>query len=1172
MVAKQNGADRLADFRPDRRIGSLRIEIDSDLDVIRRSSGEITNPKTLRSPGLQPEPGGLFCERIFGPVRSGQCGCGKTKAPQEQGTRCPECQVEPIDSEARRRRLGHIALASPVCHIWHYRGHGSHLALLTDLNWTRLDRIVHYLTDLVVGLEPDTTDRLVQNLPKGSRLAKLAQTLGIGSPVSLPDAADLRALGPTGLTIESGAKALESIVKQFDPERAEAETRETLEELSESKRAQAIRKIRLARAIRAGDLRPTDMIIRVLPVLPPDLRPIMKMRSGALAGSDLNDLYRKIVSRNIRLVNLAERHAPDIILRNEQRLLQNAVDALFDNATLPNPAESVGQRQLRSLTDQLKGKKGRFRQNLLGKRVDYSGRAVIVSGPDLALGQCGLPYPMAAELYRPFVINALIRSGNAKTAREAARISRNYRDPAVKAALELIASERTVVLNRAPSLHRLSMQAFNPVLHEEKAIRLHPLSCGGFNADFDGDQMAAHAPLGQRALAETKIRMRGSVNLLSPASGKPAALPSLDMSLGLYHMTRLAQTETNGQKAREPRLYLGHDQALLAHQAGALGLREPIRIAGLAEPTSCGRILFNRALPPGTTFINEEATKKIIEKAIRSRMDRQPEDTDQIAQSLDDLKDLGFRYAFLSGSSIGMSDMITPPQKTAIVSEASDKIDRIDQLYQSGLMTEQERYEQTIKVWEQAGDDLTEIVENTMPSLGDVYLMASSGAKGNISNIKQMVGMRGLMSDPSGRTIERPVLSNFSEGLSVLEYFISTHGARKGLADTALRTSDAGYLTRRLVDATHALYIAEQDCQTDRGLELDPADLPDGVSMGEKLERRTLARQLILYSGNSVPAGVQIGQALAERIDREQPAGIATIRSPLLCRSQLGVCATCYGSALTTLMPPPIGYPAGILAAQSVGEPGTQLTMRTFHRGGIAGSDITGGLPRVEEILEARAPRLEALLAPEDGTVVRIDPESAELDLAGVRKTYRLPWPGARFVVQKGQALKAGQPLTTGSANLTELLRLAGPQTVWRYMISEIQQIYSGQGVELADKHLEIIISRMFQRGKVLDPGDTDLLTGEIADRLEIGRANQAARLAGKQPATAEPIITGITSAALAADGFLSAASFQNTSTILAEAAALRKQDRLAGLKENVILGQTVPEFYRARSDQSSNQ
>ena len=1142
-------------FDPSVRIERARLSILSREEMLSISSGEVENADTMNARTLLPEPGGLFCQRIFGPIKSFHCACGSVKESSTGSTPCRRCGVAIIGATARRSRFGHVSLAAPVCHTWRYRGPGSHISVLTGIAPKALDRVIHHTASLVISVDENRRSLAVDNALRANdkALASTIEALRVGSPISESLRRRIRSQSPGAFVTDSGAEAVRKILSALDLRAMREAAFEEMDDLSGQERTKAIRRLRLAEAMERSGANPSDMVMDVILVLPPGLRPMMQMDSGQFASSDLNNLYRRLISRNIRLRRFQAARAPNMILRNEMRLLQNAADALFNNSALSQPAQGLQDNVLRSLSDQLRGKRGRFRQNLLGKRVDYSGRSVIVSGPDLNLGQCGLPYAMAAELFRPHLIRKLMSAKRADRKSEAFKMSKNLDDPRVRQALDELARERLVILNRAPTLHRLSMQAFNPVLSDDYAIRLHPLSCGGFNADFDGDQMAAHAPLSREALDEAMNLMRGSLNLLSPADGEPSALPSLDILLGLYHMTMLDESH---RKNPAPRFSTVED-AWLAHEAGALPLRAPTRIDEVGGETSVGRIAFNHALPDDIEYLNSDADKGLLKSVIAGMYESKDHAPADVAQVLDNLKNLGFRYAFLSGASIGVSDMMTPTRKTDAIRVAEQRAAAIRESFMDGLIEEEERYDHTLRVWGETTDGVTRMVEEDFPALGDVHLMASSGAKGNISNVRQMVGMRGLMSDPSGRTIERPVKSNFAEGLSVLEYFISTHGARKGLADTALRTADAGYLTRRLIYAGQDRIITEPDCGTERGLRVRK----EAERFRESVLRRRLSEPVRLSNGLELAAGSRLTPHETRLLENDDELAEVSVRSPLLCESETGLCALCYGDSLATLRPVRVGEAVGVIAAQSIGEPGTQLTMRTFHRGGVAGADITNGLPRVVEILEARRPSLLAGICEDTGRVTNIYASTLTVESfsTGETQQYAKRWADAAFLPRKGDLVESGDLLTTGSADLTEILEVGGPQKAWKYIVAEIDAVYQSQGVELHPKHIEVIVSTMFNFRRVLDPGDSSLLAGEILRADEARRARAEAERAGNSPPRFKRVIRGITAASLESAGFLSAASFQRATQRIAEASLTRDEDALNGLKEAVIVGQTLP-------------
>ena len=1301
---------------------AIRISLASPEQIKIWSYGEITKPETINYRTLRPEKDGLFCERIFGPTKDWECYCGKYKKIRYKGVICDRCGVEVARSKVRRERMGHIALAAPVAHIWFSKGTPSRLGLLLDLSPRNLDRVLYFaqylVTDVDAELRAERVDQLQEKLdaepddadPEGAQQmeelqAKLAQLddesektddesektddesektddesektedgedgpddprlevqaeinkltlkqeqtrtefeeaimsqiddledLRVGQLLTESRYRELRDQYPGVFAASMGAEAVLEAMRGTDLDKMRDELQEEMQSTSGQRRKKAIKRLRVVEAFRKSGNKPEWMVLTTLPVLPPELRPMVQLDGGRFATSDLNDLYRRVINRNNRLKRLIELQAPEIIVRNEKRMLQEAVDALVDNGRRGRPVAGSHNHRLKSLSDLLRGKQGRFRQNLLGKRVDYSGRSVIISGPDLQLHQCGLPRRMALELFKPFVMNRLVMKGYAHNIKSAKRMAERIR-PEVWDILEEVVQERPVLLNRAPTLHRLGIQAFEPVLIDGSAIQVHPLVCTAFNADFDGDQMAVHLPLSKEAVMESRSLMPSTLNMLSPSSGEPIVAPTQDIVLGTYYMT-IVDEKAKGKG----RKFADFADAQLAYEMGVIDLRAPISVRaqtgdGESEwmETTVGRILFNNVLPKGIGFRNQEieksALKDIIAECYRLF------GNEGTSEFLDAIKLLGFQYATKAGVTIAINDVEVPQEKAAIIADAEAKVDMLEQQYMDGLITEQERYRNAVDIWTSTNDKLTGVIEENLRNYGGIYLMANSGAKGNIAQIKQMAGMRGLMSDPKGRIIDRPIKANFREGLSVLEYFISTHGARKGLADTALRTADSGYLTRRLIDVAQQIIIMSEDCGSASGIWIDDSGDDDlAVSFADQIKSRYVATPVphpdtgeIVLDRNDILDNESIGVLEQARVKT------VMLRSPMTCEADRGVCQKCYGASLATMRPALIGEAVGIVAAQSIGEPGTQLTMRTFHTGGIAGYDITSGLPRVEELFEARTPKGEAVLSeidgaaevtelsegrsirivsteeyadeyvlPEgfsplvkDGDTVSIGERLAEQDkpskdeettalqtsdliarVSGIVRidgdTLTISWTdeeqreyvipaAAHIVVSSGDDVIAGQALTAGPKNPQQILSIQGRDAVQRYMIDEVQRVYRSQGVPIHDKHVELIVSQMLRKVRIDDPGDTELLPGELVDRQNYEKINASILAEGGEPATASPVLLGITRASLNMDSFLAAASFQETTRVLTEAAVTGEVDLLRGLKENVIIGRLIP-------------
>ena len=1280
---------------------AIRISLASPEQIRLWSYGEVTKPETINYRTLRPEKDGLFCERIFGPTKDWECYCGKYKKIRHRGIICDRCGVEIARAKVRRERMGHIHLAAPVAHIWFSKGTPSRLGLMLDLSPKNLDRVLYFAQYLITNVDQelvaDEVDRLQNGLDAEldrMETKYLEDSEAIQAQIDTVDENglsqeqidafkeqlralnekydnerdeldteiqeqidDMEGLAVGGLLTESrfrdlrdscgdvfeagmGAEAVLELLRGIDLDDMRDALQEEIRTTSGQRHKKAVKRLRVVEAFRKSENKPEWMIFTMLPVLPPELRPMVQLDGGRFATSDLNDLYRRVINRNNRLKRLIDLMAPEIIVRNEKRMLQEAVDALVDNGRRGRAVAGSHNHKLKSLSDLLRGKQGRFRQNLLGKRVDYSGRSVIIVGPELKLNECGLPRKMALELFKPFVMNKLVINGYAHNIKSAKRLAESER-PEVWDILERVVQDRPVLLNRAPTLHRLGIQAFQPVLIEGSAIRLHPLVTTAFNADFDGDQMAVHVPLSKEAVWEAKRMMLSTNNMLAPSSGEPIVSPTLDMVLGCFYMTQALE----GARG-EGREFADVEDARLAYELGLLDLRALVKVRSEKDDawmeTTPGRIVFNDALPEELGFYNV-----VIDRGMLNEITSQAHQilgNEGTAEVLDNIKDMGFHYASMSGVTIAINDVEVPTQKQDIIKGAEEHIAELDEMYMDGFVTEDERYKKTVGIWSDANDKLTRAVEDNLSEFGGgkqgamrnagigLYMMATSGAKGNIAQIKQMAGMRGLMSDPHGRTIERPIKSSFREGLSVLEYFISTHGARKGLTDTALRTADSGYMTRRLIDVAQELIILEEDCGTLEGLLIE-TKRPESIL--PPFEDRAKSR----YAAEAA-ADPNTGEIIVERnelLNMETLAKIVEagvthlmVRSPIRCEAERGLCRMCYGLSLATWRPIMIGEAVGIIAAQSIGEPGTQLTMRTFHTGGIAGADITSGLPRVNELFEARVPKGEAVLSEIDGVVMvnettegrivevmntetyadeyvlpegsslmvgdgdlvnigdtlaalEVDEESEETalmpndilarvsgmvhiegDLLSIswtdedKREYQIP-AASNLIVNSGDKIAAGDPLTGGPKSPQRILSLQGREAVQQYLIDEVQNVYRSQGVTIHDKHIEVIISQMLRKVKVEDSGDTNLLPDDDIDRKQFEDINASVLAEGGEPATASPVLLGITRASLKMDSFLSAASFQETTRVLTEAAVNSEVDYLRGLKENVIIGRLIP-------------
>ncbi len=1137
----------------------LKIGVASDEKIREWSKGEVKKPETINYRTLKPEKDGLFCERIFGPTKDWECHCGKYKRVRYKGIVCDRCGVEVTKAKVRRERMGHIELAAPVAHIWYFKGIPSRIALMLDISPRNLEKIIYFASYVV-------TDKGTSGL----------ETCQVLNEKEYHEAEEKYGRG--SFKARMGAEALKELLEQVDLDKLSTQIRKELESASEQKRVKLVKRLDTVEAFRISGNRPEWMIMQVVPVIPPELRPMVQLDGGRFATSDLNDLYRRVINRNNRLKRLLELGAPEIIVRNEKRMLQESVDALIDNGRRGRPVTGAGNRPLKSLSDMLKGKQGRFRQNLLGKRVDYSGRSVIVVGPELKIYQCGLPKEMAVELFKPFVMRELVGRGIAQNIKNAKRMVERLR-PEVWGILEEVIKDHPVMLNRAPTLHRLGIQSFEPVLVEGRAIKLHPLVCEAFNADFDGDQMAVHLPLSPEAQAESRYLMLSTNNLLKPQDGKPVAVPRLDMILGAYYLTMVL----DGEKG-EGKYFKDPEEAIMAFENHDVGIHAKIFVRIEKEidgeiktkkiETSVGRIIFNRGIPQDLGFIDREkdpfqyeidfpVMKKtmggIIERVIRTH------GLSESAEVIDYIKALGFKYSTLAGITFSMDDVQVPAAKKDLLEEADKKVETIRKQYARGLITDEERYNVVINVWEDTTKKVSRAMEENFDELNPIYMMVKSGARGNMNQLRQIAGIRGLMASTTGKAVEIPIKSSFAEGLDALEYFISAHGARKGLSDTALRTADSGYLTRRLVDVAQDIIVREEDCGTHDGIVV--YDIKDGNQIIEKMQERLLGRfsiEDVIHPETKkiiVDKNTMITEAMAEEIVK---AGIEKlkVRSVLGCRSKHGVCQKCYGMGLARRDLVAIGEAIGIIAAQSIGEPGTQLTMRTIHSGGVAGvADITQGLPRVEELFEARKPKGLAIISEIDGKVkIKETKKKKEVVVTSNdnAKTYTIPF-GSKMKVRDGDLVEAGEALIEGSINPSEVLEIKGPEGVYEYLISEVQKVYRNQGVDINDKHIEVIGRQMLKKIRVEDNADTDMFPGSLIDMYEFEDKNKEAIENGKRPATGKRVLLGITKASLATDSFLSAASFQETTRVLTEAAIKGKTDDLVGLKENVIIGKLIP-------------
>ena len=1204
---------------------AIQIGLASPEKIREWSRGEVKKPETINYRTLKPEKDGLFCEKIFGPSKDWECHCGKYKKIRYKGVVCDRCGVEITKANVRRERMGHIELAAPVSHIWYFKGIPSRMGLILDLSPRTLEKVLYFASYIV--LDPGKTDlsmkQVLSDADYQSAVEKYGRTFRVGM----------------------GAEAILELLRGIDLEKDSAELKAALVDATGQKKARIIKRLEVVEAFRESGNKPEWMIMTVIPVIPPDLRPMVQLDGGRFATSDLNDLYRRIINRNNRLRRLLELNAPDIIVRNEKRMLQEAVDALIDNGRRGRPVTGPGNRALKSLSDMLKGKSGRFRQNLLGKRVDYSGRSVIVVEPKLKIYQCGLPKEMAIELFKPFVMKELVSNGTAHNIKSAKKMVERLQTE-VWDVLEDVIKEHPVMLNRAPTLHRLGIQAFEPILVEGKAIKLHPLVCTAFNADFDGDQMAVHLPLSQEAQAECRFMLLSPNNLLKPSDGGPVAVPSQDMVLGIYYLTMdkvpdftkdgvttvsdkvydskdqlkaaldageirvddMIHYQTHDESEREVictpedilgRFFSSTNQALLAYENGVISLHQSIRVhqetvtpdgeaVSGTITTTLGRLIFNEIIPQDLGFVKREKPedylllevdfhvgkkhlKKILEKVINIH------GATRTAEVLDDIKAMGYKYSTRAAMTVSISDMTVPPQKPEMIQHAQDTVDRITKQYKRGMITEEERYKEVVETWKDTDDELTAALLSGLDKYNNIFMMADSGARGSDKQIKQLAGMRGLMADTTGRTIELPIKSNFREGLDVLEYFMSAHGARKGLSDTALRTADSGYLTRRLVDVSQHMIVRESDCCEGTGREIPGMYVKafmDGKeeieSLQDRITGRFAAETIVDKDGNViVKANHMITPKRAEAViakgvdETGEPLTRVKIRTILTCRSHMGVCAKCYGSNMATGQAVQVGEAIGIIAAQSIGEPGTQLTMRTFHTGGVAGNDITQGLPRVEEIFEARKPKGLAIIT-EFGGVATIKDTKKKREIIvtnpenGETKSYLIPY-GSHIKIMDGAVLEAGDELTEGSVNPHDILKIKGVRAVQDYMLREVQRVYRLQGVEINDKHIEVIVHQMLQKIRVEEHGDSDFLPGTMVDTLDFEDKNEMLESEGKTPAEGTQVLLGITKASLATNSFLSAASFQETTKVLTEAAIKGKVDSLIGMKENVIIGKPIP-------------
>ena len=1151
---------------------AIKIGLASPEKIREWSHGEVKKPETINYRTLKPEKDGLFCERIFGPSKDWECHCGKYKKIRYKGVICDRCGVEITKATVRRERMGHIELAAPVSHIWYFKGIPSRMGLILDLSPRALEKVLYFANYIV--LDAGNTNLMEKQVLSEREYTEAREAFGNEFRVGM------------------GAEAIKELLCKIDLDSESEELSTALENSTGQKRARIIKRLEVIEAFRESGNRPEWMIMDVIPVIPPDLRPMVQLDGGRFATSDLNDLYRRIINRNNRLRRLLELGAPDIIVRNEKRMLQEAVDALIDNGRRGRPVTGPGNRALKSLSDMLKGKSGRFRQNLLGKRVDYSGRSVIVVGPELKIYQCGLPKEMAIELFKPFVMKELVADSTAHNIKNAKKMVEKLQ-PEVWDVLEKVITEHPVMLNRVPTLHRLGIQAFEPILIEGKAIKLHPLVCTAFNADFDGDLMAVHLPLSVEAQAECRFMLLSPNNLLKPSDGGPVAVPSQDMVLGIYYLT-----QTRPGEAGEGKEFRDINEAILAYENGIIKLQSKIRVRrkgvnidgeedSIVVDTTLGRLLFNEILPQDLGFVDRsvrgnellpEVDFLVKKKQLKDILERVIDihGATKTAEVLDNIKDMGYKYSTQAAMTVSISDMTVPAQKGELIAKAQDTVDKISRNYKRGLITDEERYKEVVETWKKTDDELTRDLLEGLDEYNNIFMMADSGARGSDKQIKQLAGMRGLMADTTGHTIELPIKSNFREGLDVLEYFMSAHGARKGLSDTALRTADSGYLTRRMVDVSQDLIIREKDCC--EGAEEIPGmwvgQFADGKEEIESLQERITGRfscydicdkdgNVIVKSNHMITSG-RAKRIIKEGVDKDgKPFEKIKIRTILTCRCHVGICAKCYGANMASGDPVQVGEAVGIIAAQSIGEPGTQLTMRTFHTGGVAGGDITQGLPRVEELFEARKPKGLAIITEIGGTAsIRDTKKKREVVVTntdeGISKTYLIPY-GSRLKVTEGQVLETGDAITEGSVNPHDILRIKGLRDVQDYLLREVQRVYRLQGVEICDKHIEVIVRQMLKKVRIEENGDTGMLPGTLVNALDFEDINKRMVEEGKRPAEGKRILLGITKASLATDSFLSAASFQETTKVLTDAAIKGKIDHLIGLKENVLIGKLIP-------------
>ena len=1168
---------------------AIKIGLASPEKIREWSRGEVKKPETINYRTLKPEKDGLFCERIFGPQKDWECHCGKYKRVRYKGVVCDRCGVEVTRSKVRRERMGHIELAVPVSHIWYFKGIPSRMGLMLDISPRALEKVLYFAAYIVI--DPGNTGLMKNQILTEKEYTENREKYG-----------DMFRAG-------MGAESILEMLREIDLEELYQELKNDLEGAKGQKKIRTVRRLEVVEAFRQSGNKPEWMILSVIPVIPPEIRPMVQLDGGRFATSDLNDLYRRVINRNNRLKRLLDLGAPDIIVRNEKRMLQEAVDALIDNGRRGRPVTGPGNRPLKSLSDMLKGKQGRFRQNLLGKRVDYSGRSVIVVGPELKIYQCGLPKKMALELFKPFVMKKLVEDGLAHNIKSAKRMVERVREE-VWDVLEDVIADHPVLLNRAPTLHRLGIEAFEPVLVEGKALKLHPLVCTAFNADFDCDQMAVHLPLSAEAQAEARYLMLSANNLIKPQDGKPVTVPTQDMVLGSYYLTLKDDTELGSPREEDGhtvyRVYSSPTEAKLAYINKTVGLHAPIKVRVTKEidgrtesaiiDATVGRLIFNEKIPQDLGFVDRTDPDKRFNLEIGDEVLKKPDAKNIIGDNvepgvdkkllgkiinasikvhgitetatlLDDVKAMGYKYSTIGAITVGVSDMEIPKEKKQYLLEAEEEIDKVVKNFRRGLLTDDERYQKVINIWNSTSDKVTKALMDNLKQLNPIYMMANSGARGSVNQIRQLAAMRGLMADTSGRTIEIPIRANFREGLTVLEYFISTHGARKGLTDTALRTADSGYLTRRLVDVSQDVIVREHDCGTDDGIIV--SDIMDGNEviepMADRLEGRTIIGDLVS------PETGELIAADGDMITHDKAAEIVKsgikevkIRSVVKCRSKVGICSKCYGMNLATAKPVDIGEAVGIIAAQSIGEPGTQLTMRTFHAGGVAqGDDITQGLPRVEELFEARKPKGVAIVTEGAGTVHLSEAKQKREIIVtnqetGEAFTYLIPF-GSRIKVREGQEVEAGDPITEGSLNPHDIMAIKGETAVQNYFIQEVQRVYRLQGVDINDKHIEVIVRQMMHKVKIENPGDTGLLTGSLINIYDLEKINDKVIAEGKEPAEYSVQLMGITKAALATESFLSAASFQETTRVLTDAAIKGKTDPLVGLKENVIIGKLVP-------------